>query len=309
MNYPLLILGITIATLGVAMVALYDMLAGAQQNRALRARSAMLEVEARANHPLERFDVMLQRTEIGKKIGLRIARAGVNVRTSTFVLLMSAAGVVAIVFVWQALAPIFGILSAGLVGWLFFSYLKRQEERRKEEFTAQLPELARVLSNATQAGLALPTAVDMAADELSDPAGTELKRMARSLSVGQSFDSAAKDLRERMPSREIGVLVSTLLVAARSGGALVTALRNISTTLEERKETRREVKTILSETTATAWALTAMSVGSLFLVNLISPGVIRTMTESLGGQVVLAISCSLFLVGVVLVRRITKINY
>lgn len=309
MNYPLIILAVTLATMAAMIWALLDLAAGAQARRALQARSAMLEVEARAAHPLTRLDARLLRTEIGKKVQLRIARAGVKFRVSSFLLSMSAAALFAIFLVWQILAPIFGIAAAVLVGFLFFSYLKRQEERRKEEFTAQLPELARVLSNATQAGLALPTAVDMAADELSDPAGGELKRVAGSLKLGQSFDSAATELRERMPSREIGVLVSTLLVAARSGGALVTALRNISTTLEERKETRREVKTILGETTATAWALAVMSVGSLFLVNMIQPGVVRTMTESLGGQVVLGLSCGLMLVGVILVRRTTKINY
>ena len=49
--------------------------------------------------------------------------------------------------------------------------------------------------------------------------------------------------RGRLPSREVAVLVSTLLVSARSGGSLVTALRDIADTLEARKETRREVRT------------------------------------------------------------------
>lgn len=309
MNYPLIIIGTTIVTCVVGIWALFDLLAGREQNRARRARSAMLDVESRANHPMERLDNRLRRTELGHKIYLRIVRSGVKIRVSTFVVLMLVAGVVAIVFVWNFLAPIFGIAAAVGVGFLFFAYLKRQEERRKEEFTQQLPELARVLSNATQAGLALPTAVDMAADELSEPAGGELKRMAESMKVGQSFDSSARELRDRMPSREIGVLVSTLLVASRSGGALVTALRHISETLESRKETRREVKTVLSETTATAWALGFMSVGSLFLVNMIQPGVIRTMSESLGGQITLGVSCGLMILGIAIVLRITKINY
>ena len=45
---------------------------------------------------------------------------------------------------------------------------------RTEHFITQLPELARMLANATQAGLALRTAVGMAAEELEAPAGEEL---------------------------------------------------------------------------------------------------------------------------------------
>lgn len=308
MSYYPTILLLTTITLIVVVWAVREIAVGSQQNRALASRSAMLEVERRAASPMTRLDIALRKTDIGRKIEKRIARSGVRIKVSTFLVLMAAASLLTVVFVWRTLAPVFGVLSIALVGYVFLAYLKRQEERRKDEFISQLPEVARVLSNATSAGLALPTAVDMASEELDDPAGAELKRVAQSLKVGQSFDSAMAELRERMPSREIGVLVSTLLVASRSGGALVTSLRNISTTLEERKETYREVKTIMSESTSTAWALTFMSVGSLFMVNLINPGVIRTMTGSFGGQLVLAISCALMLAGVLLVRRVTKIE-
>ncbi|GAA3754736.1 tight adherence protein B [Spinactinospora alkalitolerans] len=309
MNHTLIILLTTLATLAIAVWSVVDLGQGAAQRRQLAARSALAEVERRANSPMARFDVMLRRTDLGKKIEQRLARAGVKVRVATFVLLMAAVSIIAVIFVWRTLAPIFGIAALIGVGLGFFAYLKRQEERRKEAFTAQLPELARVLSNATSAGLALPTAVDMAADELDDPAGTELRRAARSMQLGQPFEAAIGDLRERMPSREIGVLISTLLVASRSGGALVTALRSISETLESRKETRREVRTILGETTATAWALLTMGIGSLFLINMLQPGAVRRMTESLPGLAVLGIGLSLFVIGFIAVRRATKIDF
>lgn len=307
-HYPLILL-LTAITIFLAMMALIDIVSGSKQNRTLAARTAAPETTGRPASLMTRLDLVLRKTELGRKVGHRIARSGVRIKTSTFLVLMLGASIGAVILVSQVIAPAFGLLSIILVGTLFFSYLSRQEERRREEFTGQLPEVARVLSNATSAGLALPTAVDMAGDELEAPAGPELRRVAESLKVGQSFEAAMKELRERMPSREIGVLVSTLLVAARSGGALVTALRGISAALEERKETRREVKTILGETTTTAWALTVMSISSVFLVNMLMPGVINTMTKSLGGQIVLAISCTLLLIGVFAIRRISKINY
>ncbi|WP_344966721.1 type II secretion system F family protein [Salinactinospora qingdaonensis] len=299
----------TTLVLAVAIWGLYELTAGAEQRRMLVARSALDEVERRARTPLARLDVALHRTELGRRLSRRIARSGVEVRVSTFVVAMVAAAVLAVIFVWQILAPVFGIAAAVGVGWLFFSYLRRQEERRREEFTGQLPELARVLSNATSAGLALPTAIDMAADELDDPAGSEMRRLAQAMKVGQPFETALNDLSKRMPSRELGVLTSTLLVASRAGGSLVTSLRNISETLENRKETRREVRTILTETTSTTWALGLMGVGALFLINAILPDILRNMTASLAGQLVLGLSALLFIFGLVLVRRITRIDF
>ncbi|MEU5857171.1 type II secretion system F family protein [Nocardiopsis dassonvillei] len=302
------ILGGLAAVLALALWALWEFVASAQHRRMIAARSALDQAEYEASTPMARLDAAIYRTQWGGRLYRRIARSGTEVRLSTFVLALLGGSLLAVVVVWQVLAPFFGLLAAAGVAFLFFSYLNRAEAKRREEFTSQLPDLARVLGNATSAGLALPTAVAMAADELDGPAGEELSRMAESMKLGASFEEAVAELRERMPSRELGVLLSTLVVASRSGGSLVTALRNISTTLENRKETRREVQTILSETTSTVWALGFMSVGALFLINAIEPGIMRVMTTSVAGVAVLLVVAALFTIGFVLVSRITKFD-
>ncbi|GAA1466401.1 type II secretion system F family protein [Nocardiopsis exhalans] len=300
------ILGGTALVLLLVLWAVWEFVASAENRRLIAARSALAQAEYNASTPLSTLDARLRRTEWGSRLARRLARSGTDLRPATFVAALVSGSLLAIVVVWQILAPFFGLLAAAGVAFLFFTYLRRAEAKRREEFTGQLPDLARVLGNATSAGLALPTAVAIAADELDGPAGEELGRMAESMKLGASFEEAISDLRERMPSRELGVLLSTLVVASRSGGSLVTALRNISTTLESRKETRREVKTILSETTSTVWALGFMSVGALFMINAISPGVMRTMTSSGAGIAVLLVVAALFATGFALVSRITR---
>lgn len=304
----LAVLGGLVAVLAVVLWALWEFIAGTQQRRMIAERSALARAEQEAAGPMARLEVVLFRTQWGGRLHRRIARSGAEVRLSTFVVALVAGSLLAVVVVWQVLAPFFGLLAAVGVAFLFFSYLNRAETKRREEFTAQLPDLARVLGNATSAGLALPTAVAMAAEELDGPAGEELGRLAESMKLGASFEEAVLELRERMPSRELGVLLSTLVVASRSGGSLVTALRNIATTLETRKETRREVGTILSETTSTVWALGAMSVGAVFLINAIEPGIMRVMTTTVPGILVLLVVAALFTVGFLLVSRITKFD-
>lgn len=305
--YPVILL-LLAATLVTATWAVYELARGWEQRRLLLGRTALDEAERRAESLLGRLDTRLRRTELGRTVGRRITSAGLRVRVSTFLLLMAAAIVVALYVIGSYLAPVFGVAAGVGVAFLFFAYLRRQEARRREEFVAQLPELARVLSNAASAGLVLRTAIEMAAEELDDPASTELRRTADALRLGQPMEQALRDLGDRLPSRELAVLVSTLIVSSRSGGSLVTALRSIATTLEDRKEVRREVKTIMGEAVVTNWAIGAMGVGILFLVNLISPGVLRTMSEHLLGQVILAVSATLFVTSLIIIRRITQID-
>lgn len=305
--FYLILLGVALC-LVLAVWGFTSLAVGQGDQRRLAARGLLDEAERQANGPLARLDARLRRTDLGKKAALRIAASGVRIRVSTSFLIIGVAGLAAMFFVGEFLGIIFGIVAAVGVGFGFFAYLRRQEDRRRDEFISQLPELARVLSNATSAGLAIRTAVGMAAEELGEPAGTELRRTADSLAFGQPFDEAMNDLKERLPSRELGVLVSTLVVSSRSGGSLVTALRTISTTLEERKETRRETQTIMGESVVTGWVLAIMGVGSLFLINLVQPGSIKHMAGTLIGEIILVVSIGLFVGGLYLIRRMTRID-
>ncbi len=207
-----------------------------------------------------------------------------------------------------ALAPFFGPL-AGLLGiWVAVQFLNWQRQKRIEKFINQLPELARVLANATQAGLALRTAIGMAAEELEAPAGEELGKVAAQLAVGASMDDALGELTDRLPSRELVVLVTTLVLSNRAGGQVVSALRNLTETLEERKETRREVRTQLSQVNMTSYAVPVLGVGALFLLNAIEDGALDRMTGSPIGQACVIIAFGLYAIGFFLIRRLSRID-
>ncbi len=187
-------------------------------------------------------------------------------------------------------------------------YLAVRCNRRVEEFVAQLPELARTLSNASSAGLALSSAVALAARELAEPAKGVLQGVVDELALGQSIDGALHNLGRRMPSREVAVLVTTLVIQQRAGGDTVSALRDMSETLERRKDLRREIKTILAGALATGYTVAALGVGTLVFMNLLSPGIVARMLDGWLGRIVMLVSLSLFALGFLLIRRITRIE-
>ncbi|MFC0037862.1 type II secretion system F family protein [Actinomadura rayongensis] len=308
MSVPLsVILLVLAATLAVAVWSLGDLAAGLEQRRRLAAR-AIIGEQDQISGLFDRMDARLRRTDLGRALALRIAASGLKLRVSTFLFLLVGSSVLAIILIGEWMAAPFGVAAAVGVAWVFFAFLRRREDRRKEAFIAQLPDLARVLSNATNAGLALRTAIEMAADELDDPARTELGRTAEALRLGQSLEEALRDLGQRLPSRELGVLVSTLVVSSRAGGSLVTALRTIAATLEERKEIRREVKTIMGEAVVSNWAIGVMGIGAVVMVKLIQPDALRAMSSSIVGQIILGISALFFVLSLFIIRRITRID-
>ncbi|CAM5372066.1 type II secretion system F family protein [Streptomyces avidinii] len=306
-----------LATLGATLLTCVLVVAGLQAYMAGRAqRAALIERLAASGMPeplgrRRRFrtvDRRLRRTKLGRRIELKLATTGLDLTPGEFFVYMLGS----IVGVWlvasSLLAPFFGPV-AGTIGiWAANAFLNWQRARRTERFINQLPDLARILANATQAGLALRTAIGIAAEELEAPAGEELARVADRLAVGHSIEESLGELTERLPSRELVVLVSTLVLSARAGGAIVDSLRNLTVTLEQRKETRREIRTQLSQVTVTAYLVPSLGLGSLLLVDLMMPGALDRMTGAFLGQTAVLIALGLFALGFLLIRRLSKID-
>ncbi|MFD7921621.1 type II secretion system F family protein [Streptomyces sp. NPDC059740] len=254
------------------------------------------------------LDRRLRTTRLGRGLELRLAATGRDVTPGEFTAALLAAVVVLWIVAQAVLAPFFGPLAALVTVWSAVAFLNWQRQKRIERFINQLPELARILANATQAGLALRTALGMAADELDAPAGEELGRVADKLAVGQSVEDALGDLSTRLPSRELAVLVSTLVLSNRAGGTVVGSLRNLTRTLEERKETRREVRTQLSQVVITAYVVPLLGLGTLLLLDRIAPGTVDRMTSTFLGQAAVVAAFALYGLGFFLIRRLSRID-
>ncbi|MEU5638021.1 type II secretion system F family protein [Streptomyces milbemycinicus] len=255
-----------------------------------------------------RVDRRLRSTRFGRKLELRLASTGLDITPGEFFVYMAGAAIGLWVVAASLLAAFFGPIAAVVAVWSAFAFLNWQRQKRIEKFINQLPELSRILANATQAGLALRTALGMAADEMEAPAGEELAKVADKLAVGHSIDDALGELAERLPSRELVVLVTTLVLSNRAGGTVVSSLRNLTQTLEERKETRREVRTQLSQVTVTAYVVPLMGIGTLLLMNRIATGSLDRMTSSFWGQAAVVVAFALYGVGFFLIRRMSKID-
>ncbi|MDX3066188.1 MULTISPECIES: type II secretion system F family protein [Streptomyces] len=309
-NLPLLTIGVTLLCCVLGVTGLHAYSGGKADREALVDRlshTGQIPVAGR-HRRFQGVDRKLRTTGLGRRLELKLAATGLDITPGEFFVY----ALVAMAGLWMVasslLASFFGPVAALIGLWGTNAFLEWQRTKRTDRFINQLPELSRILANATQAGLALRTAIGMAAEELENPAGEELARVARRLSVGESLDDALSELTERLPSRELVVLVTTLVLSNRAGGTVVSSLRNLTETLEERKETRREVKTQLSQVTVTAYAVPGFGFGAMLLMNAVMPGALDRMTGAFIGQAAVIVALVLYAIGFIVIRRLSRID-
>jgi tight adherence protein B len=281
---------------------------GASARAALADRGRM-DTDGGGPGVLDALDRRMRRTRGGRRMSEWLKAAGANVRVVDLVALWAAGTFVAAMLLSGLLPPIVAWIAAvAAVTGVIRAWGERRRRQRRDEFIAQLPDLARVLSNGAAAGLSMAGAVRLAAREMPEPAREEMRTVVEQIAVGQPLDAALEALRDRLPSREVSVLMSTLIIQQRAGGDTVRALSELGTTLETRKDLQREIRTILSGAVFNSYIVAAMGAGTLLLVDGIQPGLLRKMASTAIGIAALAVAAVLWTIGFVAVRRITRVE-
>ena len=293
----------------VGMLGLWQLLAGSTHRAELAARGHGTVGEGSGKSLVRALDVRLRRTSSGQRLSAWLAGAALKLMPIEYLGLVAMATLVG----WLLLATLFApwvalVVALGASIGVSRAYIERKRGNRRDAFVAQLAEVARMLSNGTSAGLSMPQAIRMASRELADPAGAELKRVVEEMQVGRSIEDALEALQRRLPSREVAVLMTTIIIQQRAGGDTVRALGELASTLDARKDLRREINTLLSGVVFTSYVVAGVGGGTILLLNVMSPGVTKQMTSSFIGLLGIAIAGILWTIAFVLIRKTTKVD-
>lgn len=297
---------------GSLVIALFGLIAfvGGSNRRAQLAARGSAEGGASALRRLaEWLDARLRRTSSGQRLAQWLTSAGGGLAPVDFVAIAGVGGLLLGFLLLLMLPPLFAFVTGyALVLLGARAWVQRRRNQRRDAFINQLPDVARMLSNGTQAGLSIAGAVQMAARELEEPAAAEMAAVVQEMRLGQSLDRALERLQERLPSREVAVLMTTIIIQQRAGGDTVRALQELGGTLEARKDLLREIRTVLSGSVFTSYVVAGIGVAAIVLMNVFTPGVLREMTSSLLGLVALVTAGALWAIAFVLIRAATKVE-
>ena len=298
-----------VASAAIGLLGLWQLLAGTSRRAELAARGQATVGESSGKSLVRALDVRLRRTGSGRRLSAWLAGAAVKLMPVEYLGLVALASLAG----WLLLANLFApwlalVVAVGASIGVSRAYIERKRGNRRDAFVTQLAEVARMLSNGTSAGLSMPQAIRMASRELADPAGAELKRVVEEMQVGRSIEDALEALQQRLPSREVAVLMTTIIIQQRAGGDTVRALGELAATLDARKDLRREINTLLSGVVFTSYVVAGIGGATILLVNGISPGVTKEITSSALGLAGILVTSVLWAVAFVLIRRTTKVN-
>ncbi|MGI9101713.1 MAG: type II secretion system F family protein [Terriglobales bacterium] len=208
-------------------------------------------------------------------------------------------------------------IGPGLSGWapgvvlgvVPYLFLLQKRNMRFRKFAVLLPTAIDLMSRGLRAGQALPATLEIIAEEVDDPVGSEFRRSADEQSFGLPFREAMLNLSRRVPIPDLRFLVTAILVQKETGGNLAVILDKTSNVIRERVRVEGQMRVKTAQGRMTGWILCALPFALYIIMNVVSPGYGRILFESPTGQKWIEYAAILMVIGVVVIRKIVAVKF
>jgi len=206
-------------------------------------------------------------------------------------------------FKWIGLG--LGIISGFI---LPMAILRMIVARRRVKFIKQLVDGLMILSSCLKGGLSLIQAFEVLVEETTPPLSQEFNLVLREIKLGVSIEEALIRLSKRMPSEELSLFVSAILVARETGGDLTKVFSRLVTTLRDRAEIKEEVVTLTTQAKVQAIILSLLPVGFVLWVYRVDSHHFDVMFETDLGKILLIGGGVLYLLALFLLRKFSIVR-
>jgi tight adherence protein B len=277
--------------------------------QAQQARATPRELVDRVLKPAAE-NLSLRRRGQGKPtIGEDLARAGLNISAPEYLLIRIGAvalgGVIGLLRFGISIGPVILAVIAFFLPPLVVAFLQR---RRLQQFNEQLASMLQLLSNSLKTGYAIDRALETVAAKSQPPVSTEFERVTTEITLGTSVEDALSSLLLRINSPDLEFIVTAILLHVRVGGNLAEVLDNISDTLRDRLQTKRDMSVLTAQSRASASIITGLPILLALGLYVFVPGYYAPMTSTWIGYAMLGFAGFMILIGNLLIRRMTALE-
>lgn len=182
------------------------------------------------------------------------------------------------------------------------------QRRRQEAFRRQIVDALTLISTSMKAGYSFIQAMDMVAREVPAPLGEEFGMAVHEMSLGATVDESLEEMVRRVGLEDLGLVVTAVLVQRQVGGNLTEVLDTIAHTIRERQRIQGEIKTLTAQGRISGIIIGLLPVGLTMFISLLNPTYMSTLFQSSLGLFLLFLGCCGEITGVLLIRRIIRIE-
>jgi len=138
-----------------------------------------------------------------------------------------------------------GLIIGLILGVLFpVMVVKITISKRRMQFDHQLIDTLMIISSSLKGGFSLVQSFEVIMEDMPPPTSDEFSIVVRETKVGVSLEEALIKLNKRIPSEDMNLVISSILVARETGGDLTKVFSRLIQTIRDRMEIKDMANTL-----------------------------------------------------------------
>ncbi|MEL7640849.1 MAG: type II secretion system F family protein [Solidesulfovibrio sp.] len=255
------------------------------------------------------LDLFLSRQAWSRRMDKMLDQADIQAPLGVFVLLslvFAATGYLAAsIYVGSLLVR---LAVACLLAALPFQWIARRKAARMKEFERQLPEALELVGRALRAGHTFSSGMGMVVSEFADPIRIEFQKTMEEINFGMGVTVALDNLMDRVDCPDLNFFVVSVKIQNETGGNLAEIVGNIAWLIRERLKLKGRIRVLSAEGRMAAWVLCLLPFFVCGAVQFLNPGYLGLLFTDPLGRVFLYAVGGLMTMGILVIRKMVRIE-
>jgi tight adherence protein B len=188
-------------------------------------------------------------------------------------------------------------------------WVTRKRIARLKKIEDQMPLALDIVNRALRAGHPVISAVQLAANEMGDPIGTEFGLIVDETSYGFEFKDALTNFARRTGSPDAHFFAVSVGIQSQTGGNLAEILAGLAAVIRGRCTLAKRVRALASEGRASAYLLSALPPALVSFIALTQPSFYTSKFSDPIFWPAVFVMCFVYLLGWVMIHRIINFKF
>ncbi|MDP5274496.1 type II secretion system F family protein [Chengkuizengella axinellae] len=244
-----------------------------------------------------------------KKLEQKLISAGISIRPEEFVMFRMILSIISGLTAYLIFNNWFMIL----FGFCFIYFgsniwIKMKQKKRIKMFNDGLSDMITTLISSLRAGFSLVQSFQSVIEECESPLKEEIGLMIKEMQYGLSLEEALNELKERMPSEDLDLMIQSILIQRQIGGNLSVILETIEQTIRDRNKIQGQISTLTAQGRLSGWVIGSMPIAVGFIIFLIEPEYFKDFFKHPIGIMLIVAGVISGTIGFILIKKITTIE-
>ncbi len=186
--------------------------------------------------------------------------------------------------------------------------LRILKNRRDKKFGFQLVDALMNMGNSLKAGFSLPQSFLQIEREMENPIAQEFRLLNQEIRVGLPLEEALRHLHDRMPSEDLDLVVTSIVISRDLGGNLTEIFDNIAETIRDRHVVEGKIRALTAQGKLQGIIMVLLPFVVGIAVHLIDPKLIEPLYKEEAGWALLAGLIVATVAGYFWIRKIVTID-